>query len=191
MISIYIDLLWKTPNPATPLSKAHHWASSSMKTKELSKLVRTENGSLTAGCGTLVHSKKNTISKCAKSVKILCIMGSKHVPCLPVCFNIIKSFIMFVNLFLFLKIYDISKFGYSVLEIIIWYSPFPGSWSNTQLYSGLPQWHNSQEKSPGCLKLLKELNCDGRNKQPPINSSPKCVCRFPHLPYSLVLSLII
>ena len=37
-----IHLLWKVPESATPLSKGHHQASGSMKTKELSKQVKNK-----------------------------------------------------------------------------------------------------------------------------------------------------
>ena len=40
MISVYINLFWKAPGSATPLSKGYHQASGTMKTKELSKQVR-------------------------------------------------------------------------------------------------------------------------------------------------------
>ena len=40
MISVYINLFWKAPESATPLSKGRHQASGTMKTKELFKQVR-------------------------------------------------------------------------------------------------------------------------------------------------------
>jgi hypothetical protein len=36
IISVYIHLFWMAPASATPLSKGHHQASGTMKTKELS-----------------------------------------------------------------------------------------------------------------------------------------------------------
>ena len=40
MISVYIHLFSKAPESATPLSKGHHQASGTTKTKELAKQVR-------------------------------------------------------------------------------------------------------------------------------------------------------
>ena len=39
MMQVYIHLFWKAPDSATPLSKGHHQASGTMKTKELSNQV--------------------------------------------------------------------------------------------------------------------------------------------------------